>query len=93
VRDERGETVEERVISAVKRLAGERAEHAAAVEKRTALEKQLADAAQLGERLATETGSPERRQRELERELTRRLPYRILIDKLPAGSRYRVEEG
>ena len=69
VRDEPGETVEERVISAVKRLARERVEHSAAVEKRSGLEKQLADAAQLGERLATEIGSPERRQRELEREL------------------------
>ena len=69
VRDEPGETVEERVISAVKRLARERVEHSAAVEKRSGLEKQLADAAQLGERLATETGSLERRQRELEREI------------------------
>ncbi len=69
MRQEPGETIEERVGSAAKRLATERAAHAAAVERRSGLERRLAEAAQLGERLAAEAGALETRQRELEREI------------------------
>ncbi len=68
VRDDSGDTVEERVSAAVQRVARARSNHAAATEKATAVDKELAEADRRRQRLTSDAEALERRQGELLRD-------------------------